>query len=85
MCFQEHAQTRYYCFAVATSAPVGVAMANVFTLYLFYEVIMVFTTLVAHHQDEEVHHGARKSGPPHGHLQAFLLPAMILTYVLAAH
>jgi multicomponent Na+:H+ antiporter subunit D len=51
---KEHAQTRYYfCFAVAIFGAVGVALAaNVFTLYLFYEVITVFTyPLVAHHQD----------------------------------
>ena len=82
----EHAQTRYYfCFAVAIFGAVGVAMsANVFTLYLFYEVITVFTyPLVAHHQDEEAFSGARKYLVYlMGTSKMFLLPAMILTYVL---
>lgn len=83
---EEHAQTRYYfCFAVAIFGAVGVAMAaNVFTLYLFYEVITVFTyPLVAHHQDEEGYHGGRKYLVYlMGTSKLFLLPAMVLTYVL---
>jgi len=83
---KEHAQTRYYfCFAVAIFGAVGVAMAaNVFTLYLFYEVITVFTyPLVAHHQDAEAYHGARKYLVYlMGTSKLFLLPAMVLTYVL---
>ena len=82
----EHAQTRYYvCFAVAIFGAVGVAMsANVFTLYLFYEVISIFTyPLVAHHQDAEGYHGGRKYLVYLvGTSKLFLLPAMILTYVL---
>ena len=82
----EHAQTRYYfCFAVAIFGAVGVAMsANVFTLYLFYEVISVFTyPLVAHHQDEEAYNGARKYFVYlMGTSKLFFLPAMVLTYVL---
>lgn len=82
----EHAQTRYYfCFAVAIFGAVGVALsANIFTLYLFYEVITVFTyPLVAHHQDAEAYHGARKYLVYlMGTSKLFLLPAMILTYVL---
>lgn len=83
---QEHAQTRYYfCFAVAIFGAVGVAFsANVFTLYLFYEVITVFTyPLVAHHQDAEGFAGARKYLVYlMGTSKLFLLPAMVLTYVL---
>jgi multicomponent Na+:H+ antiporter subunit D len=83
---KEHAQTRYYfCFAVAIFGAVGVAMsANIFTLYFFYEVITVFTyPLVAHHQDAEAFHGARKYLVYlMGTSKLFLLPAMILTYVL---
>ncbi len=82
----EHAQTRYYtCFAVAIFGAVGVAFsATVFTLYLFYEVITVFTyPLVAHHQDAEGFAGARKYLVYlMGTSKLFLLPAMILTYVL---
>ena len=83
----EHAQTRYYfCFAVAIFGAVGVALAaNVFTLYLFYEIISIFTyPLVAHHQDEEGFYGAKKYLVYlMGTSKLFLLPAMILTYVLA--
>jgi multicomponent Na+:H+ antiporter subunit D len=83
----EHAQTRYYfCFAVAIVGAVGVAFSgNLFTLYLFYELITIFTyPLVAHHQDEEAYEGARKymvylTGTAKG----FFLPAIILTYILA--
>src|SRR6056297_1885965 len=84
---REHAQTRYYfCFAVAIFGAVGVAMsANIFTLYLFYEIITIFTyPLVAHHQDEEGYSGARKYIVYlMGTSKLFLLPAMVLTYVLA--
>ncbi|MDR2442820.1 MAG: monovalent cation/H+ antiporter subunit D family protein [Deltaproteobacteria bacterium] len=84
---KEHAQTRYYfCFAVAIFGAVGVALAaNVFTLYLFYEIISIFTyPLVAHHQDEEGFEGAKKYLVYlMGTSKLFLLPAMILTYVLA--
>lgn len=82
----EHAQTRYYtCFAIAVFGAVGIATsANVFTLYLFYEVITVFTyPLVIHHQDRE----GFVSGRQYlvylmGASKLFLLPAMALTYML---
>ncbi|MDR2302441.1 MAG: monovalent cation/H+ antiporter subunit D family protein [Deltaproteobacteria bacterium] len=84
---KEHAQTRYYCcFAIAIFGAVGVALsANVFTLYLFYEVISIFTyPLVAHHQDEEGFYGGKKYLVYlMGTSKLFLLPAMILTYALA--
>jgi len=80
----EHAQTRFYAFyAVALSGGLGVACAgNLFTLYLFYEVITISTyPLVAHHQDAKSYAGARK------YLiylmfasKAFLLPAMAILY-----
>ena len=83
---KEHAQTRYYfCFGIAIFGALGVAFsANVFTLYLFYEVITVFTyPLVAHHQDKEGFSGARKYIVYlMGTSKLFLLPAMVLTYVL---
>jgi len=82
----EHAQTRYYfCFAVAIFGAVGVAFSGtIVTLYLFYEVITVFTyPLVAHHQDVAGYHGARKYLVYlMGTSKLFLLPAMIMTYVL---
>ncbi|MDR2354157.1 MAG: monovalent cation/H+ antiporter subunit D family protein [Deltaproteobacteria bacterium] len=84
---KEHAQTRYYtCFAIAIFGAVGVAMsANVFTLYLFYEIISIFTyPLVAHHQDEEGFIGGKKYLVYLvGTSKLFLLTAMVLTYVLA--
>ena len=82
----EHAQTRYYvCFAVAIFGAQGVAFsANIFTLYLFYEIITLFTyPLVAHHQDEEAYAGARKYLVYLvGSSKLFFLPAMVITYLL---
>lgn len=82
----EHAQTRFNaCFAIAIFGAIGVAFSdNLFTLYLFYEIVSICTyPLVAHHQDQEGYEGGRK------YLvyltataKAFLLPAMILIYVL---
>ena len=82
----EHAQTRYYtCFAIAIFGAQGVSYAGgLFSLYLFYEVITLFTyPLVAHHQDEEGYAGGKKylvylMGTSKG----FLLPALILAYVM---
>ena len=83
---KEHAQTRFNaCFALAIFGAIGVAFSdNLFTLYLFYEIVSICTyPLVAHHQDEEGYSGARKYIV---YLtttaKAFLLPAMILIYVL---
>jgi multicomponent Na+:H+ antiporter subunit D len=83
---KEHAQTRFNaCFALAIFGAIGVAFSdNLFTLYLFYEIVSICTyPLVAHHQDDEGYDGARK------YIiyltttaKAFLLPAMILIYVL---
>jgi multicomponent Na+:H+ antiporter subunit D len=83
----EHAQTRFYvCYAVSVGAAMGAAFSgSLFTLYLFYEIVSIFTyPLVMHHQDEEGYDGARK------YIiylmftsKAFLLPAMALIYVLA--
>jgi multicomponent Na+:H+ antiporter subunit D len=83
----EHAQTRFYvCYAVSVGAAMGAAFAgNLFTLYLFYEIVSIFTyPLVMHHQDEEGYAGAKKYIV---YLmftsKAFLLPAMIIIYVMA--
>jgi len=82
----EHAQTRFNaCFALAIFGAIGVAFSdNLFTLYLFYEIVSICTyPLVAHHQDTEGYNGARKYIV---YLtttaKAFLLPALILIYVL---
>jgi multicomponent Na+:H+ antiporter subunit D len=84
---EEHAQTRFNaCFALAIFGAIGVALSdNLFTMYLFYEIVSVCTyPLVAHHQDKEGYDGARKYIV---YLtttaKLFLLPAMILIYVLA--
>lgn len=83
---KEHAQTRFYlCYAVSVGAAMGAAFGgNLFTLYLFYEIVSIFTyPLVMHHQDQEGYYGARK------YIiylmftsKAFLLPAMAIIYVL---
>jgi len=60
---KEHAQTRYFaCFALALSATMGVAFAaNLFTLFLFYEMLTLVTyPLVGHKQTAEARAGARK-------------------------
>ncbi|MBW1734794.1 MAG: monovalent cation/H+ antiporter subunit D family protein [Deltaproteobacteria bacterium] len=83
---REHAQTRYYvCFSVAIFGAQGVSFAgNVFTLYLFYEIITLFTyPLVAHYQNREAFEAGRKYLVYLlGTSKLFFLPAMILTYVL---
>ncbi len=85
----EHAQTRYYaCFAVTLSATMGVAFAaNLFTLFLFYEVITLITyPLVSHHETPEAYSAGRKYlvyllGPS----KTFLLAAILLTYTVAGN
>ncbi|VFQ45754.1 monovalent cation/H+ antiporter subunit D family protein [Desulfoluna butyratoxydans] len=84
---EEHAQTRFYvCYAAAVGAAMGAAFAgNLFTLYLFYEIVSVVTyPLVMHHQDAEGYEGGRK------YLiylfftsKAFLLTGMALVYLTA--
>ncbi len=82
----EHAQTRYYvCFAVAIFGAQGVAFyANIFTMYLFYEIITMFTyPLVAHEQNKDSYAGARKYLVYLvGTSKLFLLPAMVITYIV---
>ncbi len=83
---KEHAQTRFNaCFALALFGAIGVAFSdNLFTMYLFYEIVSICTyPLVAHHQDAESYSGARKyiiylTTTAKG----LLLPAMILIYVM---
>lgn len=81
----EHAQTRFYvCYAVSVGAAMGGAFSgSLFTLYLFYEIVSIFTyPLVMHHQDEEGYEGGQKYIV---YLmftsKAFLLPAMAIIYV----
>ncbi len=83
----ESNQTRFYtCFAIAIAAAQGIALArNVFTLFLFYEVLTFSTyPLVTHHGDEK----ARRAGRVYlGILLTtsigFLLLATIWTWQLA--
>lgn len=83
----EHAQTRYFAsFAVAISATLGIAFSgNLFTMYLFYEVLSLSTyPLVTHEQNAE----ARASGRKYltyiiGTSIGLALPAMLLTYTTA--
>jgi multicomponent Na+:H+ antiporter subunit D len=82
-----HAQTRFHlCFALTMTATLGVAFAaNLLTLYLFYEAMTLATYfLVAHDETDEAYAGARKYVAYHlGTSIAFLLPAIILTYVVS--
>lgn len=59
---RERNQTRFYmCFAIALCGAMGVAMAgNLFTLFVFYEVLTLSTyPLVAHKGDDHARRGAR--------------------------
>jgi multicomponent Na+:H+ antiporter subunit D len=81
----EHAQTRFYvCYAISVGGAMGAAFAgNLFTLYLFYEIVSIATyPLVMHHQDEEGYEGGKKYIV---YLfftsKAFLLTGMVLLYI----
>ncbi len=58
----EPRQTTYYiCFAIALSSTMGIAFAkNLFTLFLFYEMLTLSTyPLVTHHGTKKAMHGGR--------------------------
>jgi multicomponent Na+:H+ antiporter subunit D len=58
----EKNQTRFYiCFAIAIAAALGIAFSgNLFTLFIFYEVLTISTyPLVAHKETPEARKGAR--------------------------
>ncbi|WP_193180868.1 monovalent cation/H+ antiporter subunit D family protein [Nisaea sediminum] len=58
----EKKQTRFYmCFTIAISSAMGIAFAgNMFTLFVFYEILTLSTyPLVAHKETEEAKRGAR--------------------------
>jgi len=84
---RERNQTRFYiCFAIAIFGAMGVAMAgNLFTLFIFYEVLTLSTyPLVAHKGDAAAERGGRiylltLLGTSIG----LLLPAILGTYVVA--
>ena len=83
----EHSQTRYFaCFAVSLTGALGVAFSgNLFTLFLFYEILTFVTyPLVIHHETPEAFAGGRKYMVYLlGTSKTFLLAAMLLTYVAA--
>lgn len=80
-------QTRFYvCFALALTGAMGVAFAaNVFTLFVFYEVLTLVTyPLVVHHGTE----AARRGGRTYmtlllGSSTVLLLPALVFTWHVA--
>ncbi|MDD1718309.1 MAG: Na(+)/H(+) antiporter subunit D [Methanoregulaceae archaeon] len=60
---KEHAQTRYYaCFAVVIGATMGIALStNLFSLFIFYEILTVATyPLVVHAETPEAFAAGRK-------------------------
>ena len=81
----EHSQTRFFAFfALSLCATLGVAFAgNLFTLYLFYEMLSLSTwPLVTHHQDKEARTGGRTYlSYLLGTSIAFAIPAILFTYV----
>lgn len=83
----EHAQTRFYfCFAVTLFATEGAAFSNNwFTLFLFYELITLFTyPLVAHHETQEAwEKGNKYLAYLLGTSKVFLIPAVLGTYFYA--
>ncbi|MFN0164068.1 MAG: proton-conducting transporter membrane subunit [Burkholderiales bacterium] len=84
---QEQNQTRFYvCFALSILAAVGIAFAgNLFTLFLFYELLTLITyPLVTHHGTPEARQGGRTYlGWLLGTSVLFLLPALVLTWLIA--
>ena len=60
---KEHAQTRYYaCFAIVIGATMGIALSsNLFSLFIFYEILTVATyPLVIHKETEEAFKAGKK-------------------------
>jgi len=82
-------QTRFYMsFAVAISSAMGVAYAaNLFTLFIFYEVLTLSTfPLVTHKGDENARRGGRiYLGVLMGTSIGLLLPAIAWVYSLVGH
>lgn len=84
---EEPRQTTYYtCFAIAIGSAIGIALAkNLFTLFLFYEILTISTyPLVTHRRDAE----AVRAGRVYlslllGSSLILFLPAIVATWVLA--
>ncbi|OGB19213.1 MAG: cation:proton antiporter [Burkholderiales bacterium RIFCSPLOWO2_02_FULL_67_64] len=83
---KEANQTRFFvCFALALSATMGIAFSgNLFTLFLFYEVLTLITyPLVTHHGTEKARQGGRVYlGLLMGTSVLFLLPALVFIWYL---
>ena len=83
---QEKNQTRFYIyFTIAISSSMGIAFAgNMFTLFIFYEILTLSTyPLVAHKQSPEAKSGARiYLGLLIGTSVGFQLVAIIWTYLI---
>ncbi|MDG2319627.1 MAG: monovalent cation/H+ antiporter subunit D family protein [Rhodospirillaceae bacterium] len=84
---KEKKQTIFYtCFAIAIASTIGIAFAgNLFTLFLFYEVLTLSTyPLVTHKGDDAAKAGGRMYlGILLTTSVVFLLPAVIGTYYVA--
>lgn len=82
----EKHQTRFYvCFAGAISSTIGIAFAaNLFALFLFYEILTLITyPLVTHAGTKEARRGGRiYLGLLIGTSVTFLLTAIVWTFVL---
>ncbi|HMM53757.1 MAG TPA: proton-conducting transporter membrane subunit [Candidatus Desulfobacillus sp.] len=83
----EDKQTRFYvCFALALFSVIGIAFAaNVFTLFIFYELLTLITyPLVTHHGSDAARRGGRTYlGLLVGTSMLFLLPALVFTWHVA--
>ncbi len=84
---REHHQTRFYtCFAIAIAGAMGVAFAaNLFTLFIFYELLTLSTyPLVTHKGDAEAMRSGRiYLGILLGTSIGLLLLAIVATWVIA--
>ncbi len=83
----EPRQTPFYmCFAIALASTIGIAFAaNLFTLFLFYEILTLSTyPLVTHKGDDDAMAGGRTYLLILlGTSMLLLLPAIIATYLIA--
>ena len=83
----EKHQTRFYmCFAIAIGSAMGVAFAaNLFTLFIFYEILTLSTVpLVTHKGDDNARRGGRVYlGVLMATSIGLLLPAIVWTYAIA--
>jgi multicomponent Na+:H+ antiporter subunit D len=83
---EKHQTIFYTCFCIAIGSTIGIAFAgNLFTLFLFYEVLTLSTyPLVTHKRNDDAKAGGRMYlGILLTTSVVFLLPAVIGTYVVA--